>query len=196
MEQRHSKSKHFLHHQLRLVHVWVLCRIELLVQVVFAESQDGDHISALADGELDETLPLLKDQFERARFGIEGFARAADNNSNGAAHSLTIAAALGEDVFAALAGDGGEAHSQGVVAVEGHAEVGVEGEEGVCDSGEELFETESFGGKGREGAVRDDAVRVIAKYVLAGWLERHGTVEASWVVGGEEGPDATVAREF
>jgi hypothetical protein len=182
MEQRHSKSKHFLHHQLRLVHVWVLCRIELLVQVVFAESQDGDHISALADGELDETLPLLKDQFERARFGIEGFARAADNNGNGAAHSLTIATALGEDVFAALAGDGGEAHSQGVIAVEGHAEVGVEGEEGVCDSG--------------EGAVRDDAVRVIAKDVLAGWLERHGTVEASWVVGGEEGPDATVAREF
>ena len=127
MEQRHGEPEHFLDHQLRFVHVWVLGRIELLVEVVFAESEHGDEIGALADRELDEPLALLEDEFKRARFGVEGFARAADDDGDGTAHAFAVAAAFGEDVFAAFARDGRKAHAQGVVAVKRDAEVGVEG---------------------------------------------------------------------
>jgi len=140
VEQRHGEPEHFLDHQLRFVHVWVLGRVELLVEVVFAESEHGDKVGALADRELDEPLALLEDEFQRARFSVKGFARAADNDGDGAAHAFAVAAAFGKDVFAAFARDRGEAHAESVVAVEGHAEIGIECEEGVGDAREELLE--------------------------------------------------------
>jgi hypothetical protein len=174
MEQRHSEPEHLLHHQLRFVHIRMLGRIKLLVEIVFTESKDGYDVGALADGELDETFALLEDEFEGPWLRVERFARAADDDGDGAAHPLAVAATLGENVFAAFARDGGEAHAKSVIAVERDAEVGVEGEEGVGDSWEELLETEGFGGESGEGAVGDDAVGVVAEDVLAVRWRRAG----------------------
>lgn len=59
-----------------------------------------------------------------------------------------------------------------------------------------MGESEGFGGKGRKGPVRDDAVRVVAKYVFACWGEYGGAVEASREVGGEKRPDRKRANEI
>ena len=129
------------------------------------------------------------------RLGVEGFPRAAHDDGDGATHAFAVGAAAVEQVFARLARHGGEAHDEGVVAVEGDAEVGVEREEGVCDAGEELGETEGFGGEGGEGPVADDAVRVVAEDVFAGRGQGRGAVEAGGEVRGEEGPDGEAADE-
>ena len=99
-----------------------------------------------------------------------------------------------QQVLARLARHGRQAHGQGVVAVERDAEVGVEGQQGVGDAREELGEAEGLGGEGGEGAVRDDAVRVVAEDVFAGWRQFLGAVQAGGEVGGEEGPDAQGAE--
>ena len=90
MEQRHREPEHLLHHQLRFVHIRMLGRIKLLVEIVFSKSQDGDHIRSLADSELDEPLALLENQFQRTGLRIEGFTCATDDDRDGAAHSLAV----------------------------------------------------------------------------------------------------------
>jgi len=109
------------------VHQGVLVRLHLVVQVVFAKREDGDEIGARADGELDEAFAALEHEAEAVRLGVEALAGAADDDRDGAAHAFVVGAAAREDVFAALTRDGGEAEGEGVVAVEGDAEVGVEG---------------------------------------------------------------------
>ena len=138
MEQRDRKPEQLLNHELRFMHKGVLVRLHLVVEVVFAEGEDGDEVRAGADGEFDEALSAFQDEPEAVWEGVEALAGAADDDGDGAAHAFVVGAAAGEDVLAALAGDRGEAHGKCVVAVERDAEVGVEGEEGVCDAREQL----------------------------------------------------------
>ena len=170
-------------------------RLHLVVQVVLPEREHGHQVGAGADPELDEALAPLQHQPQGARLRVERLPRAADDDRDGAAHALAVGAALGEEVLARLARHGGEPEREGVVAVEGDAEVGVEGEEGVGDAGEELGEAERLGHEGGEGAVRDDAVGVVAEDVFAGRGQDLRAVQAGGEVGGEEGPDGEGAEE-
>lgn len=56
---------------------------------------------------------------------IQRFARAADDDGDGAAHAFAVGAAFAQEILAGFAGYGGEAHGKDVVTVEGDAEVGV-----------------------------------------------------------------------
>ncbi len=127
VEERDREPQQLLDHELRFVHQGVLVRLHLVVQVVFAKREDGDEIGARADGELDEAFAALEHEAEAVRLGVEALAGAADDDRDGAAHAFVVGAAAREDVFAALTRDGGEAEGEGVVTVEGDAEVGVEG---------------------------------------------------------------------
>ena len=196
MKQRDGEPQHLLHRHLDLIDRRVGVRLDLVVEVVFAEREDGDEIRAGADGELDEAHAALEDEAQGVGLGVEGLAGAADDDGDGAAHALAVGAAAAEQIFAGLARHGGEAQQQGVVAVEGDAEVGVEGEEGVGDAGEEVGEAEGVGGEGGEGPVADDAVRVVAEDVFAGGGEGGGAVEPRGEVRGEERPDGEAAEDF
>lgn len=176
VEERDGEPEQLLDDELGFVHERVPVRLHLVVEVVFAEREDGDEVGAGADGELDEAFAALEHEAEAVGLGVEALAGTADDDRDGAAHAFVVGAAVREDVFAALARDGGEAEGEGVVAIEGDAEVGVEGEEGVGDAREELGEAEGFGAEGGEGAVRDYAVGVVAEDVFAGGGKRGGAV--------------------
>ena len=193
MEQRDSKPQHLLHRQLRPMHKRMSRPIELIIQVVLPETQTRHQIRAAPDRELDESLPSLQNQSQRARHGIQRFPRAADDDGDGAAHTLVVGSAVGEEVLAGLARDGGEAHAEGVVAIQRDAEIGVEGQQGIGDAWEELGEPQGFSGERGESAVGDDAVGVVAEDVLAGWFEFLRAVESGGEVAGEETPDFAVA---
>ena len=157
-------------------------RLHLVVELVLAKREHGDEIGARADGELDESLAAFQYKPKRVGLRVEGFGRPADDDGDGAAHAFAVGAASRKDVFARLARHGGEAQGKGVVTVERDTEVGVEGEERVCDAGEELGEAERFRGEGGECAVRDDPVGVVAKDVFSRGREDLGAVEAGWEV--------------
>lgn len=195
VKKRDGEAEGPLHGHLDLIDGRMRVRLHLVVEVVFAKRQHGHEIGAGAHGQLDEALAPPEHQAQRVRSRVQGLARAAHDDGDGAAHAFAVGAAAAEQVFARVARHGAEAHPQGVVAVEGDAEVGVEGEEGVGDAGEELGEAEGFGREGGEGAVADDAVRVVAEDVFARGRERCGAVEAGGEVGGEEGPDGETADE-
>lgn len=169
VEQRDRESEQLFHHELRFVHQWVPVRLHLVIEIVFAKREHWDEVGARADRELYEAFAAFEDEAEAVGEGVEGFAGAANDDCDCAAHAFAVGAAAGKDILAALARDGGEAQGEGVVAVQGYAEVGVEGEEGVCDAREQLAKSQGFGGEGGEGAVRDDAVWVVAEDVFAGW---------------------------
>ncbi len=194
MEQRDSKPQHLLHRQLRPMHKRMSRPIELIIQVVLPETQTRHQIRPAPDRELHESLPSLQHQSQRPRLGIQGLPRAANDDGDGAAHTLVIGSAVGEEVLAGLAGDGGEAHAESVVAVQRNAEIGIEGQEGIGDAREELGEPQGFGGESCESAVRDDAVGVVAEDVLAGWFQFLRAMESCGEVSGEETPDFTAAQ--
>ena len=77
-----------------------------------------------------------------------------------------------------------------------NSEIRVEGEEGIRNSWEKLGESECFCRKCRKGPMRDDAVRMIAKYVFACWRESGGAMEASREVRSEKRPDWKRAKEI
>ena len=79
--------------------------------------------------------------------------------------------------------------------VQRDSEVGVESEEGIRDSGEQLGESEGFCRECRKGPVGDDAVRVVAKDVFARRGENGGAMEAGREVGSEQRPDWQRAQE-
>lgn len=155
VEQGDGEADPFLDQELPFVDQRVRVRGDLVVEVVFAESEDGDQVGARADGEFDEAFAALEHEPESVRLGVEGFPGSADDDGDGAAHAFVVGAAFGEDVLAGFAGDGSKAHGECPITVKGDAEIGVESEEGVCDAGEELLEAEGFGRKGGEGAVGD-----------------------------------------
>ncbi len=141
---------------------------DLIVEFVFSKPEHGDEVGAVPDGELDEAFAALEHELEQVRLRVEGFASAPDHDGDCAAHAFVVWAALGEEVVARFPAYGCESQCEGVVTVDGDAEVGVESQESVGNAGEELGEAEGFGAEGGEGAVRNDAVRVVAEYVFAG----------------------------
>lgn len=195
VEQRDREAHRLLEHELELVDRRVPLRPQLVVQLVLAEREHGHQVRAAAHRQLHEPLAPLQHQPQRPRQRVERLARPADDDGHGAAHPFAVGPAAGQDVLARLARHGGEPHGERVVAVQRDAEVGVQGQQGVGYAGEELGEAHGFGGEGGEGAVRDDAVRVVAEDVLAGWGERGGAVEAGGEVGGEERPEGEGAEE-
>ena len=178
------------------MHARVRRRVELIVQVVLAEAQHRHEVGAVADRELHEALAPLEHKAQCAGLRVERLRGTAHDDRDGAAHALAVDAAAAEEVGAGLARDGVEADGQGPVAVEGDAEVGVEREQGVGYAWEELGEAEGLGGEGGEGAVRDDAVGVVAEDVFAGRGELFGAVQARGEVGGEEGEYGQAADGF
>ncbi len=80
--------------------------------------------------------------------------------------------------------------------VQRNPKVRVEGEEGICDSWEKLGEPEGFCRKGRKGAMRDDAVRMVAEDIFACRGKNGGAMEASREVGSEKRPDWKRAKEI
>ena len=132
----YGKAQNPLHKHLPLMDPRMGIRIQLVVNVILAERQHGDQIRPRTNSKLDKPLAALQHQAQRMGFRVQRLSRAADDDGDGAAHALAVAAAFRQNVLAALARHGGQAHAQGVVAVEGDAEVGVEGEEGVGDAGE------------------------------------------------------------
>ncbi len=80
--------------------------------------------------------------------------------------------------------------------VQRNSKIRVESKERVCDAWEKLGESEGFCREGRKGAMRDDAMRMIAKNVFACWGENGGPMEASGEVGSEERPDWKRAKEI
>ena len=196
VEKRHGESEEFLDSHLDLVDGRVGVRMHLFVEVVFAERQDGHEIGAGADGQLDEPLAPFEDEAQRAWLCVQRLPGPAHDDSDCTTHPFAVGAATGEKVFTRLAGYGGKAHCEGVVAVEGDAEVGIEGEQSVCDAGEELREAESFRCEGNEGTMADYSMRVVAENIFAGRGQRSGAVQAGGEVGGEEGPDAKAADEL
>lgn len=125
VEEWHSKPDHLLEPELERLDLRV--RLKLIVEVVLAEPDDGYEISAVADGELDESLAAIEHDVHCAGLCVEGFAGAADDDGDCAAHALAVYAAFREEVVAGFARDAGEAHLEDIFAVEGDAEVGVEG---------------------------------------------------------------------
>ena len=73
--------------------------------------------------------------------------------------------------------------------VQRNSKIRVESKEGVCDAWEKLGESEGFCREGCKGAMRDDAMRMIAKNVFACWGENGGPMEARGEVGSEERPN-------
>ena len=194
VEQRHGEAEHALDDELGLVDQRVAVGLELVVEVVFAKGQHGHEVGAGADGQLDEAFAAFEHKAQGVREGVEGFAGAADDDGDGAAHAFVVEAAFGQQVLARLARHRRQAERERVLAVEGHVEIGLERQEGVFDSGEQLGEAEGFGRERGEGAVRDDAVRVVAEDVLAVGGQGSGPVQAGGEVGGEEVPDSRPAQ--
>ena len=170
-------------------------RPDLVVQVVLPEGQHGHEVGAGADTQLDEALATLQHEAQGVRASVERLARAADDDGDGAAHTLAVGPAARQEVLARLARHGGQPERERVVAVERDAEVGVQRQQGVGDAWEELGEAEGLGDEGGERPVRDNAVRVVAEDVFAGRGEDLRAVQAGGEVGREEGPDGERAEE-
>ena len=171
MEDGHGKAHELLNEHLELVYVGVRVGVELVVNVVFTKCQDRYEVGAGADGHLDKAFTTVKNEFYGTGTRIEGFTCAAHDDSNCATHAFVVRTSLGENVLAGLAGDGGHAEAQGVFAVNGVAEVGVEGQQGVGNAREELGEAQGLSRKGSESAMGYNAVWVVAKYVLPSRLQ-------------------------
>lgn len=93
VEQWDGEAQGILDQHLHLVDDRVAVRLDLLVQLVFAKSQHGHEVGAGADGEFDEAFPPLQHKPEQLRARVEGLARAADDNGDGAAHAFAVGAA-------------------------------------------------------------------------------------------------------
>jgi len=189
MKHGRGKPKYLLHPQLQAVQTRMLLGVELFVDVVFAKCNHRHKVRASFNSQPDEALATVEHETQSAWVGFEGFARPADDDGDGTRHAAAVETAGGEQGGTGLFRDGGDAHPEEIVAVEGDAEVGVEGQEGVGDAREELREAKGFGGEGGKGAVGDDAVGMVAEDVLAGGGEGGGAVETHGEVGGEEGPE-------
>ncbi|KFY62769.1 hypothetical protein V496_04399, partial [Pseudogymnoascus sp. VKM F-4515 (FW-2607)] len=194
MKQRQRPPQRALQQILPAPNPRAVLNAKLVVQLVLAEPQHGHQIRPRAQRHLDEAVAPREDEPHGAGARVEGLARAADDDGDCAAHALAVHPPLAEEILAALAAHGGEAEGEDVLAVEGDAEVGVEREEGVCDSREQLREAEGLCGECGEGAVGDDAVRVVAEDVLACWAELGGAVQARGEVAREEGPELAAAE--
>ena len=153
VEQGHSEAHELLDEKLRSVDVWVASRVELFVQIVLAERQDRNQVGTLSDRELDEALTLLEHELEGTRAGVEGLAGTTHNNGDCTTHSFAVTTTLGENVLATFPRHGRKAHAESVVTVDWNAEVGIEGEEGVGNAREKLFEAQRFSGKSGERTV-------------------------------------------
>lgn len=90
VEQRDREAEEFLDEELELVDARVRVGRELVVEVVLPEGEDGDQIRAGADRHLDEAFAALEDEAEGTGLCVEGFARAADYDGDGAAHSFLL----------------------------------------------------------------------------------------------------------
>jgi len=176
VEDGHRKAHELLDEHLELVYVGMRIGIELVVDVVFAEGEDRDEVGAGAYGHLDKALAAVEDELYGTGARIEGFTCAAYDDGDGAAHAFVVITAFGEDVFAGLARYGGHAETKGVFAIDGVAEVGIEGQQGVGDAREELRKAKGFRCKGSEGAMGDDAMWVVAEDVLPSRLQLLGAM--------------------
>ena len=185
-----------LHNHLELVYPRMCVRVQLVVDVVLAKPNDGYKVGTVAYGELYETLTTVQDEMHSTGPRFKRLARATDNYGDGATHALTVPATLGEDVFARFPRHGSQSHAEGILAVQRQFKVTVQGQKRIRDAREKLGKAKGFGGKGCECAVRDDAVRVVAKDVLARGLQDLRTVQAGGEVGGEERPHARAAAPF
>ena len=90
----HRKAHNFLDEELEPVEQGVGLAVDLVVDVVFAEREDGDQVGAGADGHLDEALAAAEDEADDAGAGVEGLASAADDDGDGAAHAFAVVAAF------------------------------------------------------------------------------------------------------
>lgn len=179
VEKRNCETQSLLDQQLELVDGGMCLRIELLIEFILAKRQYGNEISTSANGELDETLATSEHKTKAVGLSIQRFASTANNDGDGATHTFPVGATLGENVLATLARNRGQAQAQSVVAIQGDAEVRVQGQESVGDTGEQLRKAESFGREGDKGTVADNTVWMIAKDVLAGCGQLLRTVKAS-----------------
>ena len=78
---------------------------------------------------------------------------------------------------------------QDVLAVQRDAEVRVQRQQRVRDAREQRREAQRFCAEGREGAVRDDPVRVVPEDVLACRWQLGCAVQTRGKVGCEQRPD-------
>ena len=79
--------------------------------------------------------------------------------------------------------------------VQRNSKIGVESKKGVRNSGEKVRKSEGLCCECRKGAMRDDAVWVIAEDVLACWGKRSRAMEAGREIGSEKRPDSKRAKE-
>lgn len=171
MKDGNRKAHDLLYQHLELVNVWVSLGVELVIDVVLTKREDGHEVSAGADGHLDEAFATAQNKLDLTRSRIQRFTCAANDDGDGASHAFTILPAFGKNVLARLSGNGSHTKTEGVLAVDGVSEVGVEGQESIGDAGKELREAQCFSRKRCKGAMRDDAVWVVAEDVLPSRLQ-------------------------
>lgn len=189
VEERDCESHGFLENHLELVDVGMLFAVDLFVELVLAEGEYWHKIGAETDGEFDEPFAGVEDQAEDVRLCIERFARAAHDDGHGTAHTLTVDAALAQQVDDTFFGHRCEAESEQIVTVEGNAKVRVQSQEGIGDAGEEIRKAQSFGAKCSKGSVTDDTVGMIAKDVLSAGLQLDRSMQAGGIVGCKGRPE-------
>lgn len=163
MEQRDREPGDPLQRPLHPLQQPPVVRDHLLVQFVLAKAQDRDDACVFTDRNLQEPTAALHNQRHAARGCFQRLLRPAEDNGDGAAGGRSA-----QQRFAGTPRDAGEAHGQEVVAVEGHAEVRVERQQRGRDAWEERLEAGcALGAEVAEGAVADDAVRVVGEDVVA-----------------------------
>ena len=92
MEKWHCEAQNLFHDELNLVNEWVILRLQLIVQLIFAKSQSRHEVCPCAYGQLNETFAALQDKPQRLRSRIERFSGSTHNNRDGTTHALAVGA--------------------------------------------------------------------------------------------------------
>src|SRR5690242_21099484 len=94
VEDGDSEAHNFLDQQLELMQQRVRLAVDLVVNIILAESEDRHKVSASANGHLDETLAAAENKANHARTCIEGLASAANDDGDGTTHAFPVVSAL------------------------------------------------------------------------------------------------------
>ena len=148
--------------------------------------REGRRIRPLFGPDLDKPLAVGKGEVVCAGMRVQGLLGAADDQEDGRAGPAV------EVVPHRLARGVAEADGEQVLAVEGHAEEDVEGEDPEVDAREELRKQVAVREKVGGDADADDAVRVGDEEVSAVRREVHRLDERHGEVGPQRPPDAPV----